>query len=130
MKAIAAIGLVLISIAACVAMLFVRALEPTSIGAYLFFSIWLAIPYAAMAVALVLLERSRSPLVGGDVHRRLWRPSFPGRHYFLASRCAGRDCSLDNADPPSHRNDSLGSCLLVDGSAGPGLTHSPRVQHD
>ena len=60
MKAIAAIGLVLITIAACVAMLFVRALEPTSTRAYLFFSIWLAIPYAGMAVALVLLERSGS----------------------------------------------------------------------
>jgi hypothetical protein len=60
MKPIAVLSLVLIIIAACVAIFFVGALKPTSIGAYLFLSIWLVIPYAGMAVALVIQQRSGS----------------------------------------------------------------------
>jgi len=57
MKWIAPITFVLIAVAACITVIFVKALKPTSGGAFLFFAAWLVLPYAIMSAVLVLLRR-------------------------------------------------------------------------
>lgn len=47
-------------VAACTTIWFVSALKPTSIGAFVFFSIWLILPYAIMSTALIFLQRKGS----------------------------------------------------------------------
>lgn len=59
MKIMKPITFLLIILAACATVFFVKALKPTSTGAFIFFSIWLILPYAAMYVALILLQRKR-----------------------------------------------------------------------
>ncbi len=46
------------SAAGSVAVSLVAVLKPTSVGAYVFFAAWLAIPYIAIVAGLVLLERA------------------------------------------------------------------------
>lgn len=53
MKWIAPITFVLIAVAACITVIFVKALKPTSTGAFLFFAVWLVLPYAIMSAALI-----------------------------------------------------------------------------
>jgi hypothetical protein len=57
MKWIGAFSFLAIAIAACTTVLFVSALKPTSTGAFVFFSIWLISPHAAMSAALLFLQR-------------------------------------------------------------------------
>ena len=60
MKWIAPAALFFVVLAACLTVLFVKAIKPVSAGALLFFSLWLLLPYGLMAVALVALWRKRS----------------------------------------------------------------------
>lgn len=46
----------LIAVAACTTVLFVSALKPTSVGAFMFFAVWLILPYVLMIAALALLQ--------------------------------------------------------------------------
>ena len=48
----------LITAAACITIFFVSTLRPNSIGAFLFFAIWLMTPYVAMGIVLFLLQRT------------------------------------------------------------------------
>lgn len=57
MKWIVPITFVLIAAAACTTVIFVKALKPTSGGAFLFFAVWLVLPYAIMSAVLILLRR-------------------------------------------------------------------------
>jgi hypothetical protein len=57
MKGIAACGFLAIAAAACTTVWFVGALKPASATAFAAFSAWLVSPYAAMAAALLFLER-------------------------------------------------------------------------
>lgn len=47
----------LIAIAACITVLSVSALEPTSTGAFIFFAVWLSFPYIIMGAVLIVLQR-------------------------------------------------------------------------
>jgi len=57
MKWMIPITFLLIAIAACTTVLFVRTLKPTSAGAFVFFAVWLIFPYAIMSAALIFLQR-------------------------------------------------------------------------
>jgi len=57
MKWTAPVTYFLLATAACTSVFFVSALRPTSTGAFAFFAIWLTLPYAIMAAALILLQR-------------------------------------------------------------------------
>lgn len=57
MKWVAPVTFVVLTVAACVTVVFVKALKPTSIGAFLFFATWLVLPYAVATVALITLRR-------------------------------------------------------------------------
>ncbi len=57
MRWIVPITFFLIAIAACTTVLFVITLKPTSTGAFVFFTVWLILPYAIMSAALTLLQR-------------------------------------------------------------------------
>lgn len=57
---IAASGFLAIAAAACTTVWFVGAMKPTSAAAFAVFSIWLISPHAAMAAALLHLERRRA----------------------------------------------------------------------
>ena len=72
---IGALGVLAIAAAAVASILFVVVLKPTSAAAFAAFAVWLVSPYAAMGIALVLLERkSRAPA--------LW-------HFVVILVCAG-----------------------------------------
>jgi hypothetical protein len=58
MKLMRPLTFLVIAIAACITVLFVGALKPTSSGAFVFFSAWLIFPYAAMSTALIVLRRT------------------------------------------------------------------------
>lgn len=58
MKWIVPIAFVLIAVAACITVIFVKALKPTSGGAFLFFAVWLALPYVILCTALISLRRT------------------------------------------------------------------------
>ena len=51
------IAFLLIAIAVCTTVLFVNALKPTGIGAFVFFAVWLVSPYAIMGAALIFFRR-------------------------------------------------------------------------
>lgn len=53
MKWIARLTCILIAVAACMCVIFVLALKPTSSGAFLVFAAWLLLPYALMGAALI-----------------------------------------------------------------------------
>lgn len=57
MKWIFPVTFVLIAVAACVTVIFVTALKPTSGGAFLLFAGWLVLPYAIMSARLISLRR-------------------------------------------------------------------------
>ncbi len=48
--------LVLIAIAAIISVVFVNTLKPTSTKAFIFFSVWLTLPYIIMSAALIFLD--------------------------------------------------------------------------
>jgi hypothetical protein len=52
MKWIVRLTFLLIVAAACTTLLFVRAIQPTSTGAFVFFAAWLLLPHAIMGAAL------------------------------------------------------------------------------
>jgi hypothetical protein len=60
MKFTSPIAFLLIAIAACTTVGFVNALRPTSIGPFVFFSVWLILPYAFMSAALIFIQRKGS----------------------------------------------------------------------
>lgn len=82
----------LMSGAVCCTMWLVSALKPTSAGAFCFFAVWLALPYASMGAVLIALRRRRTNAVhwhvvaaavsvGGVlllVDAILWRPDAQG----------------------------------------------------
>lgn len=53
MKWIVRQSFIMIAVAACISVIFVRALKPTSNGAFLFLAAWLVLPYAIMGAALI-----------------------------------------------------------------------------
>lgn len=53
----------MIIIAACTTVLFVSALNPTSTAIFVYFSIWLTIPYVVMGVALLRLQRKGTAFI-------------------------------------------------------------------
>jgi hypothetical protein len=54
-----AIGYFVLAAASLASLVFVQILKPTSLGAALFFSGWLLLPYAALALALIFGARER-----------------------------------------------------------------------
>ena len=66
LKLTALVTLLVVIVAACITVLFVKALKPTSAGAFAFFACWLVLPHAVMSTALVLLWRKRAASV--DLH--------------------------------------------------------------
>lgn len=63
LKLTALVTLLVVIVAACITVLFVKALKPTSAGAFAFFACWLVLPHAVMSTALVLLWRKRAASV-------------------------------------------------------------------
>src|SRR5437870_1645682 len=61
MKLMIPITFLLMAIIACTTVWFVSTLKPTSIGAFVFFAIWLVSPYAIMSVALMFLRPKDKP---------------------------------------------------------------------
>jgi len=61
MKLMIPITFLLMAIAASTTVWFVSALKPTSIGAFVFFAVWLISPYAMMSAALMFLRPKDSP---------------------------------------------------------------------
>ena len=61
MKLIIPITFLLMAVAACTSVWFVSVLKPTSIGAFVFFAVWLISPYAIMSAALMFLRPKASP---------------------------------------------------------------------
>lgn len=57
LKWILPIALVVIAIAACATVWFVTVLKPNSVGAFVFFAVWLVLPYAVMTAALIFFSR-------------------------------------------------------------------------
>lgn len=57
MKLMIPVTFLLIAIAACTTVLFVGVLKPTSITAFVSFSIWLILPYVIVGATLVFLQR-------------------------------------------------------------------------
>lgn len=68
MKWVAPITYLVLAVAACIAVVFVKALKPTSTGAFLFFAAWLALPYGVAAVALIALRRRRNGTASARWH--------------------------------------------------------------
>ena len=60
MKWTAPIAFLVVIAAACITVFFVKALKPTSVGAFMFFAAWLVLPYVLMIVALLMLWRKRT----------------------------------------------------------------------
>lgn len=63
MKWIVPITFLVLIVSACATIIFVKALEPTSMGAFVFFTFWLVLPYVIMSALLILLGRKRTSLV-------------------------------------------------------------------
>lgn len=57
MKLVAPITFILMAVAACTTIFFVSALKPTSTGAFVFFAVWLNLPYVIIYAALLILQR-------------------------------------------------------------------------
>lgn len=60
MKWIAPITFLVLIVSASATVLFVKALKPTSVGAFAFFAAWLLIPYVIMSAALILQGRKQT----------------------------------------------------------------------
>ena len=58
-KRITSISLFLMTAAACVTVIFVNELKPTSAGALALFAVWLVLPYVAMSAALIMFSRKQ-----------------------------------------------------------------------
>ena len=67
MKWIAPVTFLMFIFSACISVLFVKALEPTSAGAFALFAVWLVLPYVVMSTALVLLWRKGTVSVAWHV---------------------------------------------------------------
>jgi len=63
MKLLNAIICALILITSSTTILFVKALKPVSSGAFVFFAVWLILPYVAMIAALILLHLKNKELL-------------------------------------------------------------------
>jgi hypothetical protein len=63
MKWIAPITFLVLIVAASATVLFVKALKPTSAGAFAFFAAWLVLPYVIMSAALIFVGRKRTSSV-------------------------------------------------------------------
>jgi hypothetical protein len=57
------LGYVVLVIAACVSLVFVHALQPTSLGAAAFLAAWLVLPYAVLALAVRFFARTRAAAI-------------------------------------------------------------------
>ena len=57
MKWIAPTTFILMAVAACTTIFFVSALKPTSTGAFVFFAVWLNLPYVIICAVLIILQR-------------------------------------------------------------------------
>lgn len=60
MKWVAPITLLVFIFCACITVFFVKALKPTSAGAFAFFALWLVLPYVVMSTALISLPQKRT----------------------------------------------------------------------
>lgn len=63
MKWIGPIALLVAIVAACITVVFVKALKPTSAGAFVFFATWLVLPYVVMSTGLIVMWRNRTASV-------------------------------------------------------------------
>lgn len=57
MKWIAPTAFSLMAVAACITLFFVSVLKPTSSGAFVFFAVWLILPYVIICAVLLILRR-------------------------------------------------------------------------
>ena len=55
--------LLVVIVAACITVFFLKALKPTSASAFAFFACWLVLPHVVMSTALILLWRKRAASV-------------------------------------------------------------------
>lgn len=92
MKWIVPVSFVVIAAAASITVIFVKALKPTSGGAFLFFAVWLVLPYVIMSAVLIFLRRKGTTSVHWQVMAALvsiggilfmadvifWRPDAQG----------------------------------------------------
>ncbi len=60
MKFLAPVTFFVLIVATCATFIFVKALRPTSVGAFMFFVTWLVLPYVLMSAALIMLWRKRT----------------------------------------------------------------------
>ena len=63
LKLTALVTLLVIIVTACITVFFVKALKPTSAGAFVFITFWLVLPHVVMSTALILLWRKRAASV-------------------------------------------------------------------
>ena len=63
LKITALVTLLAVIVAAFITVFFVKALKPTSAGAFAFFALWLVLPHVVMSTALILLWRKRAASV-------------------------------------------------------------------
>jgi len=63
MKWMTPITLFVVIVAASITVFFVKALKPTSAGAFAFFVVWLALPYVILSIALLLSWRKQAASV-------------------------------------------------------------------
>jgi hypothetical protein len=57
MKLMAPVTFILMAVAACTTVFFVSVLKPTSTGAFVFFAVWLSLPYVVICAVLLTLQR-------------------------------------------------------------------------
>ncbi len=67
--------------AAGVSLFFIVKLQPASVAAFAFLAVWLALPYAAMALLLIVLQRKGKPLLPWCV--AMFLTSFGGIYVLL-----------------------------------------------
>jgi hypothetical protein len=58
-----AVGYIVLTVAAALSLVFVYVLKPSSLGAAAFFSAWLMLPYAALALTLKFAAKERASMV-------------------------------------------------------------------
>src|SRR4051812_44875662 len=58
-----ALSYAMLAVCALVSLAFVSALKPSSIGAAAFFSVWLVLPYAALALGLTFVAKERASTI-------------------------------------------------------------------
>lgn len=61
------VGYIVLTVAGSISLVFVNVLKPTSIGAAAFLSMWLILPYAALALTLMFFAKERASKVANVI---------------------------------------------------------------